>query len=339
MKKDGHEFFIIARNKDVTLRLLDSERIQYKSRGKGARSPFFKFFYFFKAIYIIWRASKLFKPDLFLSFASPYAALVAKIMKKSSISLSDTDNAKLGIASFVPLTKYILTPKCFKKYFGEKHFFFNGYMELCYLHPKYFKPDITIFNDLGLNDGQRYIILRFVSWSATHDLGIKGLNIEQKRVLIEQLSRHGKIFISSEGSLPAEFKPFQINIPPEKMHDVLACATLYIGEGATMASECAVLGTPCIYFNPLDAGTLCEQSDYGLLHYFKKFEDVLDNALGMLKDPHLQQEHQKNRDIMLSEKIDVTSFIVWFLENFPSSVSTLRENPDYSNKFRMNLNS
>ncbi|MGA2408340.1 MAG: hypothetical protein ABSF81_16535 [Bacteroidales bacterium] len=37
----------------------------------------------------------------------------------------------------------------------------------------------------------------------------------------------------------------------------------------TMASECAMLGTPAIYVNSLDAGTLREQDDkYQLIHGF-----------------------------------------------------------------------
>ena len=86
----------------------------------------------------------------------------------------------------------------------------------------------------------------------------------QQKNLIKTLSKYAKVFISSEDSLPDEFRPWQISIPPEKMHDALAYATLFIGEGATMASECAVLGTPAIYVNSLQLGYLFEEEKYGL---------------------------------------------------------------------------
>ena len=35
------------------------------------------------------------------------------------------------------------------------------------------------------------------------------------------------------------------------MHNALKYASLFVGEGATMASECAILGTPAIYVNSL----------------------------------------------------------------------------------------
>jgi len=37
---------------------------------------------------------------------------------------------------------------------------------------------------------------------------------------------------------------------------------------------------------------------------------------------------------MLSEKIDVTAFIVWFVENWPESFKIMKENPDYQLNFR-----
>jgi hypothetical protein len=37
---------------------------------------------------------------------------------------------------------------------------------------------------------------------------------------------------------------------------------------------------------------------------------------------------------MLSEKIDVTAFLVWFIENYPESVTVMRQNPDYQYNFR-----
>ena len=64
---------------------------------------------------------------------------------------------------------------------------------------------------------------------------------------------------------------YQIRTSPDNMHDILANASLYIGEGATMASESALLGTPSIYISSL-AGTMgclkeLEQK-YGALHSF-----------------------------------------------------------------------
>ena len=37
---------------------------------------------------------------------------------------------------------------------------------------------------------------------------------------------------------------------------------------------------------------------------------------------------------MLVDKIDVTAFMVWFIENYPTTVKIMKENPDYQNNIK-----
>jgi hypothetical protein len=48
----------------------------------------------------------------------------------------------------------------------------------------------------------------------------------------------------------------------------------------------------------------------------------------------LKAEWQLRRQLMLNDKIDVTAFYVWFIENYPQSKSVMNENIDYQNKFK-----
>jgi len=207
-------------------------------------------------------------------------------------------------------------------------------MELCYLHPKYFKPDINVLFQLKVKESEPFILLRFVSWSANHDLGETGFSSETKIKLVKTLSEHVRVFISSESKLPEELEQYRLPVSPEKLHDVLFYSALYIGEGATTASECAMLGTPAIYVNSLSAGTLEEQERLGLLFSFRNPEGVLEKALELLKIPDLKAEFRKHQDAMLAKSIDVTAFMVWFIENYPESVRIMKDNPDYQNQFR-----
>ena len=134
--------------------------------------------------------------------------------------------------------------------------------------------------------------------------------------------------------LPVEFVKYQINIPPETMHYVLAEADLFVGEGATMASECAMLGTPAIYINSLEAGTINDQEKNGLLFHFRDFDGVLDKVSEILHNPNSKIEFKEKRDKLLKDKIDVTAFLIWFVENYPESSRIMKENPDYQNNFK-----
>jgi predicted glycosyltransferase len=334
MSDQGHRILVTSRNKEIEHHLLKQYKIAFKSRGKGKNTLIGKAIYYFIAISVIYRHAKIFCPDLFISFGSPYAAITSKLFSKPHIVFNDTEHAKLSHLLTDSFSNIILTPSCYKRNLGDKQIQFNGYMELCYLHYNYFIPDPKIYCALDLKKKEKYIIMRFVSWNANHDIGHSGLNFEMKKKIVQTLSKYVRLFISSEGAFSDDFNQYKINIPPEKMHDALAYATLFIGEGATMASECAVLGTAAIYVNSLTAGTLEEQEHYGLINGFRNSRGVLDRALELLKMPNLKKECKIRRQKMLINKIDVTAFMVWFVENYPRSIIIMRNDPDYQYRFR-----
>ena len=59
-------------------------------------------------------------------------------------------------------------------------------------------------------------------------------------------------------------------------------------------------------------------------------EQKIESLLSM---PDLKDNWQAKRQVMLKDKIDVTAFYVWFIENYPKSVNILKENPEYQNRF------
>lgn len=315
LRQKGHQIVVTARDRYPVLQLLEAYEQDYYNRGKGSESLIGKLLYMPAANMKILKIAIKTKPDLFLSFGTPYPNQVAWLLRKPGINFQDTENARLMFAASLPFSRVYCTPHCFKRDLGKKHIRFNGYMELAYLHPDYFTPDETIYEYLGINKDEKYVVMRFVSWGASHDIGHKGISLEMKRKAVEQVSQFARVFISSEGDLPKDLKPYQIDIPPEKMHDALAYAALLYGESATMASECAVLGTPAIYLDNKGRGYTDEQEKkYGLVFNFTESihhqEESLCKAIELLKTPNLREEWQKRRQKMLSETIDVTAFMV-----------------------------
>jgi uncharacterized protein len=266
-----------------------------------------------------------FQPDVFLGAGSIRAAHVACLMSKPSIALEDTEHCKEQHLLYVPFTNTILTPSCFKGTLGKKQIRYNGYHELAYLHPNYFTPNPEVLHELGLSESELYIVMRFVSWEASHDIGQHG--ICNKKDLVKMLEKHGKVFITSEAKLDSELEKYKIKLSPEKLHDLLYYATLYIGEGATTASECAVLGTHAIYVNTLRLGyTDEEEKKYGLVYNLStpKFieEKAFDTALSLLNNKNLRQEGKKKREKLLGDKIDVTAFMVDFIEHYRKNLGS-----------------
>ena len=62
------------------------------------------------------------------------------------------------------------------------------YHELAYLHPNRFTPDPGILDLLGVKESQRYVIIRFVGWGASHDKGHAGITPEMKRRAVSQFA-------------------------------------------------------------------------------------------------------------------------------------------------------
>ena len=148
-----------------------------------------------------------------------------------------------------------------------------------------------------------------------HDRNNSGLTAGQKTEIVRFLSSRGRVLISAEGELPADLDPYRFPLRPERMHHALAYATLFVGEGATMASESAVLGTAAVYINTIRRGYLEEQEkDYSLVSCFRSFEGVMDRIRELLDTPGLKSETKIRSARLIKEKCDLTGFLVKYLE-------------------------
>lgn len=324
LKKMGHEFLITTRDKEVTLDLLKSYKMPYVCTGKNKAGVFRKFISMFRNDLIIYREARKFKPDLFFSFFSPFAAQVGWLMKKPVIGFTDSEFARLSIKLTRPFTNYIFTPACFWDDFGKKHYRFNGYMESFYLQPAYFTPDPSVLKVLGVSDGERFFVMRFVSFNAGHDAGESGIDEQSKIEIAKYLSGKGRLFISAEGELPERFKKYKLPTSPEQFHSVLAFASLYVGEGITTASECAQLGTPSVLINTIRTSYIEQQRKLGLTFSYSKAADSIQRIREIIEMDNVKSEFLRRRDKMLKEHTDCSGFLIWLLDNYPASINRIK---------------
>ena len=136
----------------------------------------------------------------------------------------------------------------------------------------------------------------------------------EKLQFIKAIAEYARCYITSEGPLPAPLKTYQLKIPAHRFHHVLAFASLCVTEGATVASEAAVLGTPVVYINTLKAGSINMFEKYGLLRQSTDTAWALELSLDWLKDEKAKQKCRTARRKFLADKIDVTDYIVKTIE-------------------------
>lgn len=332
---NGHEVKIIARDRNEIIALLEDSGLDYVNRGKGSDSVPSRLFYLLQADVRILKESFSFKPDLFISQSSPYAAQAAWLTGKPHICFNDTEHTDaLHRRLTYPFSDVIITPEVYRHRLGKKHIRIKSNLEHLYLNPVVCKSGGNIYSLLNIKEDQPFVVLRFVSWQAYHDQGQKGLSIQTKRKLIQTLKSDYRIFISSEGPLEEEFEEYRLKIPAGNIHDVLSKAELFIGESATMASESAMLGTYAIYINSLPLMSYLQQEeDYGLLKHFTADGEVAEYAEGLINNKRLKQETQEKSRKLQATFINSSEFLYWFITNYPESKNVMYENPCYQDRF------
>ena len=220
-QKLGHEVLIVAREKDVTLNLLEAYDLPYitgTSRKPGLLNLGIEFF---RKTALLIKVAGQFKPDVFLSLGSPPAAWASVFAGKPHITFTDTEHSVEQYWLYAPVTPVIYTPESFKKDLGKKQRRYAGYHELAYLHPKRFTPNPDILEELGLTKKTFYIV-RLVSFEATHDVGQAGISPSDAGELINLLQGHGEVILSSEKDKSLKLLSTQQDIAPEQLHDLLA---------------------------------------------------------------------------------------------------------------------
>jgi hypothetical protein len=292
LKRDGHEVKITARNKEVTLALLEAYNLEYENRDEIYEGMLNKAFGMIRTDLKLLLIAKKFRPDILIGVLDPYIAHVGAILRKPVLIFTDTENVKIASLLTYPFVNTILTPQFFKEKINpKKHVRIQGIKEIAYLHPNYFSPDPKVLEELGLVPGEKFIIMRFISWGASHDTDLKGIGKGAEKELIRKLSAYGKIFITSEKPLTGDLEEYRLKVPPEKIHSLLAYAQLYIGEGGTMAVEAGILGTPSIHIESnslgLATGETCGnflelRDKYNLIFLYPTEEKALQKAIEIL---------------------------------------------------------
>lgn len=333
LENNGHHIFFTVRTGEKELELLNNYGLHYKKIGSRKKSISGKLlgiiFFTLKLMYI----SMLKKTDIYISHGSMYAGNAAFLRRKPHIALEDTGNME-QLRFSIPVSDVVITPDILGLDFGEKQITYSSYHELAYLGPNCFSPDPDIKNLLGLITNEKYCIVRFISWEASHDIGQRGFSDQDKDRLIKYLEKKMTVFIISEKELPNAYKKYKFPLKPDKLHDAIAGAEIVISEGGTIASEAGVLGIPSIYVNSKERCYNEDLSKYGLVFNFRNPDGVIEKLETILYLADYKEEFQNRRLKMLHDKIDLTSFLSWFIDIYPESIRIMKKNPDYQYNFK-----
>lgn len=316
----GHETNILARDKDVTNALLDAYGLPYTSLGRPAKSRAGQLAELVRRDFELAKIARRFRADAIIT-RNPAGVQAARL--SGSIGVFDTDSGSaVGVHFHAarPFAHWLTSPACLTERWGKRHVPYNGYKQSAYLHPDHFTPDPTVLDELGVARGEKFFLVRFVAMDASHDHNESGMPLQAKRELIARLQRKGRVFLSCEGGMPDEWKHLAYKLKPHRLHDLLAFATMCVGDSQTTAVEASFLGTPALSVSTFTGRlALLDELEqrYGLMWQFLPHESdrllrTIDELLAR-DDPHASIAEGRAR--MLREKENVAKWFTDFIES------------------------
>lgn len=320
LKRDGHSVYILIRKKDILEDLLKESGLPYTNILPSGKKS---------ALTLLLRLWRVFRFTILhrinvLVGSTPEVAQVAWLLRRRSVVMAEDDAAIVPqfIKAVKPFVDNYLSPvSCNNGALEVATTHYEGFHKLAYLHPNRFTPDPAIVDQYFPHD-KPYFLLRFAQLSAYHDIGAhaKGINNTIAQELIDILSPHGTVFITSERPLTNALEQYRLHINPLHIHHIMAYATLYIGDSQSMAVEAAMLGTPSIRFNDFAGkiGVLEElENKYHLTIGIPSSDPdrLYKTITELLSSENLRNTYQERRKQMLADKIDVASFYTDFIEN------------------------
>lgn len=341
-KDNDHDIMVMIKKKDILEELCQADGLDYinimpEGRGDSRLSTIKGLLKRDRRVYAKIRKKK---PDLLIG-SEVSLAHVGWFLNIPSVILSEDDAEYIpGFAKLAyPFVRHILSPNvCSAGKWEKKKIGYNSLHELAYLHPDHFIPNQDLVKN-HIDISKPYFILRFSRLDAYHDEGKTGITNELAIQIINILKEHGQVWISSERGLSPELEIYRTSLPSQHMHHALFYSNLFIGDSQTMTAEAAVLGTPSVRFNDF-VGKLGYLEDlehnYGLTYGMKTNDSqmLLQRIRNIVENQLYSKSWNKKREILLKDKMNYAAFLVWFIENYPTSVEEFKKNPKIENNFK-----
>ncbi len=317
VRGEGGEVLVAARDKDVAIPLLRAYGIPHLALSRAGHGGVLA-----NLGELALRTLRLssiarrFRPDAMLGSSASFG-LIGRLIGRPSFIFGEDDAAVVPLFAKVayPLATWIVTPACLAyEDYGRRHLSYAGYHELAYLHPAHFTPSAETLASLGLRLDEPFFLVRLVALRAHHDADARGLTPEVARRLVALLAERGRVLITSEAPLEPDLERYRFPLPPQALHDVLAHASLVVGDSQTLMAEAAVLGVPNLRCNSF-VGRISYlrelEERWGLTRGFRVEEapQLLALAREWLGDlAGVRRAHQERRRRMLEACVDVSEW-------------------------------
>lgn len=325
---------IVARDKDVTVRLLEASGLPFEvlrmgGSGAGRRRA---------ASELIWRSWALRKRIRRFGIKvvltrNPSGAIAA--FGTSATSIFDTDDGRnVGVHYWLarPFAGLITSSEFDPENHGRRHRRYRALKAQMFLHPDQFTPNPAVRRRY-LGDEELLAVVRFSAHDASHDSRITGIDPAGRRAVIERLGQFGPTLLSveNEGLRLQRGSKESVPVAPEDFHHLLATAVLFVGDSQSVAAEAAILGVPALRLSSFSNRVfyLRQLQALGLMkNFLPGEEDALVAALNEILQ-HSNEEQAQTRNLARTFHQTTCDLRRWYLELV---LDTLRRKEFKSNR-------
>ena len=317
---DGFDVRIVARDKDVTVRLLETSGLPFEvvpmgNPGGGHLAG---------AIELVRRSVALRRrirrwDTKVLLTRNPSGVLAA--VGTTAASVFDTDDGRtVGLHYWTarPFADVITSSAHDPESHGRHHRRYHALKAQMFLHPDRLTPNPEVRRRY-LRDDEALSVVRFSAHDASHDRGIQGLTPEARTAILERLSTLGPVLMSVEREglrmLPSGAPAGKATeVAPEDFHALLATAQLFVGDSQSVAAEAAILGVPALRLSGFTGRTFYLEllESHGLMENFRPGEEAeLLSALDRMiddGDARLARARQQARQL----NGEAEDLLAWF---------------------------
>ncbi len=317
LSERGHDVLVLAREYGCTTDLLDFFGITYRVYGSHETTAYSRLEFARELggqLTEIALEARRFQPDVLFG-RGPYAAFSGTITSAKTVLILDDEPGDFNHTVSQPFADAIITPHVTRRDLGSNHYTFDGFKECAYLHPEVYEPIPDIRDRLGVEDDERYAIVRFNAFDALHDVGAEGFSSAQRTDLLTSLSEEATVFVSDEAGtmdlrqLPAR----EYDLHPALIHDAIREAHLLAADTGTIVTEAGLLGTPAIRYGGTEDrefGEFAALENAGLIEDCDRYEPVKSRALEFLRDESARTRRRERRDAYVGELVNLTELIV-----------------------------
>ncbi len=312
LKAAGHQMLVVARDKDVTLELLRSTGIDFVCISRQGRTKLGMAAELAARNWRLARLARRFGADVMVAAeAGVSVGPVGAMLRIPQVIFDQVDRAPLQQLVGLTFARRIVTGESYIGQYGKRHVRFRGVLAQSYLDPRRFRADPAPLVAAGVDPAKPLIVMRLVRWGASHDVGRKGLGVGELQRAVEELSRFGRVLISSEQPLPQGLAHCRNPVPARHLHDLLAHSRLCLAEGGTVSVEAGLLGVPAICCNTYDFGYLLSlERDFGIIRRTNSLADAMAMAIEILDDAGSLATWRSRRDSLFARTDDVAEFML-----------------------------